>query len=80
MIDYHPGSVYQSHPYSHCHNIITWQLSIFFTCPVINGLKKQCGEDEENQVERPRPIQGDDPITETCLQSLQERESIWQFQ
>ena len=50
----------------------------FFYLP--NGLKKQCGEDEENQVERPRPIQGDDPITETCLQSLQERESIWQFQ
>ncbi|OAX37245.1 hypothetical protein K503DRAFT_247318 [Rhizopogon vinicolor AM-OR11-026] len=39
-----------------------------FTCPVINSLKRRCEEDEEeNEVERPRPSQGGDRITEAYL-------------
>ncbi|OAX35587.1 hypothetical protein K503DRAFT_358221 [Rhizopogon vinicolor AM-OR11-026] len=46
------------------------------TPPVISGLKRRCEEGEENQVERPRPSQGGDRITEAYLRSLQDRESM----
>ncbi|OAX39602.1 hypothetical protein K503DRAFT_855905 [Rhizopogon vinicolor AM-OR11-026] len=62
-----------------CDGTVLFGLAaIFPTCKntLQASSKRRCEEDEENQVEGPRPSQGGDRIIEG---SLQDRESMWQF-